>query len=149
MAPMLAQEPSRCHCKAMYSSSIGAMATSSRVLKGSGVAGAADHCQVMCSFEVQDATMDFGPVPYDDVSQLNIILRSTGLVPFSFYAELDAPEDPAFCSLYPRQGDLAHGGSTIMSLKVRLVPARSICARQTHMNFAECAPKLELCSGKG
>ncbi|KAK9837393.1 hypothetical protein WJX84_007955, partial [Apatococcus fuscideae] len=71
------------------------------------------------SFEVQEATMEFGPVPYDDVSQLNIVLRSTGLVPFRFYAELDAPGDPAYCSLYPRQGDLAHGGYCIMSLKIR------------------------------
>ena len=75
--------------------------------------------RVHCSFEVQEATMEFGPVPYDDVSQLNIVLRSTGLVPFRFYAELDAPGDPAYCSLYPRQGDLAHGGYCIMSLKVR------------------------------
>ncbi|KAK9856463.1 hypothetical protein WJX84_004587, partial [Apatococcus fuscideae] len=71
------------------------------------------------SFKVQDATMDFGPVPYDDVSQLNIVLRSTGLVPFSFFAELDAPGDPAYCSLFPRQGDLTHGTSAIMSLKIR------------------------------
>ncbi|KAK9833148.1 hypothetical protein WJX74_008612 [Apatococcus lobatus] len=70
-------------------------------------------------FKVQDATMDFGPVPYDDVSQLNIVLRSTGLVPFSFFAELDAPGDPAYCSLFPRQGDLTHGTSAIMSLKIR------------------------------
>ena len=91
--------------------------------------------------------MDFGPVPYDDVSQLNIALRSTGLVPFSFYAELDAPGDPAFCSLYPRQGDLVHGGSTIMSLKVKLVPAQSSCARQTRLNFAKCAPRPDICTG--
>ncbi len=71
-----------------------------------------------CSFEVQEPVMDFGQVPYDDVSQLNIVLNSTGQVPFQFYAQLDAPEDPAYCSLYPQQGELTHGASAVMSLKV-------------------------------